>query len=106
LVPTRAAFVASKTAAWHDRRASRDLWDLWALTKLGAIDRDAAELFGRYGPTNRPPGAYLFQVAPNETDWHSQLAGQTRLTITAAAVLHEVRSAWAHVTAPAETLDE
>jgi predicted nucleotidyltransferase component of viral defense system len=27
-VPTAAGFVAAKTAAWHDRAAARDLWDL------------------------------------------------------------------------------
>jgi hypothetical protein len=31
LVPTLPAFAASKTATWADRRAPRDLWDLWAL---------------------------------------------------------------------------
>lgn len=97
-VPTRPSFVASKTATWHDRRASRDLWDLWALATMGAIDAEAVGLFTRDGPTNRPPGSYLFDKAPNEDDWTSQLAGQTRLTVTAATALTTVRDAWVSVT--------
>ena len=55
LVPTLPAFAASKTATWADRHAARDLWDLWALSKIGAIDAAAARLYRRHGPTNRPP---------------------------------------------------
>ncbi|MFE7415804.1 nucleotidyl transferase AbiEii/AbiGii toxin family protein [Rhodococcus sp. NPDC057529] len=36
LVPTLAAFAASKTATWCDRAAARDLWDLWALPHSSA----------------------------------------------------------------------
>ncbi|WP_226863902.1 nucleotidyl transferase AbiEii/AbiGii toxin family protein [Mycolicibacterium baixiangningiae] len=36
LVPILPAFAASKTATWTDRHAARDLWDLWALSRLGA----------------------------------------------------------------------
>ncbi|NGP08478.1 nucleotidyl transferase AbiEii/AbiGii toxin family protein [Rhodococcus sp. 14C212] len=89
------AFAAAKTATWHDRRAPRDLWDLWALAETGAIDTEAAALFRRYGPTNTVPGAHLFEQPPNEADWRSQLAGQTRLTSTASGALVVVRQAWA-----------
>lgn len=95
LVPTLAAFAASKTATWHDRRAPRDLWDLWALADIGAVDGEAARLFRRYGPTNRVPGAQTFERPPSEADSVSQLAGQTRLTITAEAAIRVVRAAWA-----------
>lgn len=44
LVPTLPAFAASKTATWFDRHASRDLWDLWALDRIGAIDAEAEVL--------------------------------------------------------------
>ncbi|MGQ4599525.1 nucleotidyl transferase AbiEii/AbiGii toxin family protein [Nocardia sp. R6R-6] len=98
LVPTLPAFAAAKTATWHDRRASRDLWDLWALAGIGAIDTEASHLYKRYGPTNRPPGGYLFDRPPSEDDWVSQLAGQTRLTVTAITALTTVREAWARVT--------
>jgi predicted nucleotidyltransferase component of viral defense system len=94
LVPTLPAFAASKTATWADRLAPRDLWDLWALSRLGAIDADAAALFRRFGPTNQLPGAYLFNRAPSDAEWQAQLAGQTRLTVSAAEALESVREAW------------
>ncbi|WP_306663692.1 nucleotidyl transferase AbiEii/AbiGii toxin family protein [Nocardia farcinica] len=59
-VPTLPAFAAAKTAAWHDRRAPRDLWDLWALAEIDGIDHAAAELYRRYGPTNKLPGPHDF----------------------------------------------
>lgn len=94
LVPTLPAFAASKTATWADRHAARDLWDLWALSEIGAIDPVAAALFRRYGPTNKNPGAYLFRTAPSDADWHAQLAGQTLLTVAAKEALDAVRTAW------------
>ncbi|OBC10905.1 hypothetical protein A5784_35980 [Mycobacterium sp. 852013-50091_SCH5140682] len=97
LVPTLPAFVASKTATWADRHAPRDLWDLWALSEIGAIDPVAATLFRQYGPTNKNPGAYLFRSAPPDTDWQAQLAGQTRLTVSAKDALNAVRTAWWNV---------
>ena len=45
---TRASFAAAKLAAWHDRRAPRDLYDLWALASAGMIDDDAVALFSRF----------------------------------------------------------
>ncbi|MGU3581925.1 nucleotidyl transferase AbiEii/AbiGii toxin family protein [Rhodococcus sp. C26F] len=93
-----AAFAAAKTATWHDRRAPRDLWDLCALAEIGAIDAEAAALFRRYGPTNRVPGNHLFEQPPDEADWRSQLAGQTRLTSTASEALAIARRAWARAT--------
>ncbi|MBO0852416.1 MAG: nucleotidyl transferase AbiEii/AbiGii toxin family protein [Nocardia sp.] len=97
-VPTLPAFAAAKAVTWHDRRASRDLWDLWALAGIGAIDTEASSLFERHGPTNRPPGGHLFDRPPSEDDWVSQLAGQTRLTVTARTALTTVRDAWARAT--------
>jgi predicted nucleotidyltransferase component of viral defense system len=97
VVPTLPAFAASKTATWADRSAPRDLWDLWALSGIGAIDKTARDLFQKLGPTNRPPGDYIFKSPPSDTAWQSQLAGQTRLTVTAAEALTIVRNAWARV---------
>nr|WP_206039614.1 nucleotidyl transferase AbiEii/AbiGii toxin family protein [Rhodococcus sp. HNM0563] len=97
-VPTLPAFVASKTTTWHHRRASRDLWDLWSLAALGAIDGDAAVLYARHGPTNRLPTRELFATPPDEADWTAQLAGQTRLDVTARAATAIVRESWARVT--------
>lgn len=99
IVPTLPAFAASKTATWADRRAPRDLWDLWALNRIGAIDAAALKLYRRFGPTNQPPGQYLFDRPPSEAEWQSQLAGQTRLSVDAADALAAVREAWARVVA-------
>ena len=99
IVPTLPAFAASKAATWADRRAPRDLWDLWALNRIGAIDVAALELYRRFGPTNQPPGSYVSETPPPEAEWQSQLAGQTRLTVNAANALVTVREAWARVIA-------
>ena len=93
-VPTRASFTAWKTTTWADRRAPRDLWDLHALAGVGAIDRDALDLYRRHGPTNRAPSPDLFREPPSEQAWRAALAGQTRLSVTAAQALNEVRGAW------------
>ncbi|WP_425271204.1 nucleotidyl transferase AbiEii/AbiGii toxin family protein [Mycobacterium gastri] len=94
-VPTLPAFAASKTATWTDRHAPRDLWDLWALNGIGAIDAAAVELYRRFRPTNRPPAPNDFTRAPTEAEWQTQLAGQTRLTVSANEALATVRGAWA-----------
>lgn len=99
LVPTLHAFAASKTATWFDRRASRDLWDLWALCRIGAIDAKAENLYRRFGPTNNPPALRDFMTAPTEADWQSQLAGQTRLMVSPREALTAVHDAWAEVIA-------
>jgi len=94
-VPTLPAFAGWKTAAWMDRAAARDLYDLWALTKVDALNADAAALFAQHGPTSHPPRSWMFNHAPTATEWRSQLAGQTRLTVTAPEALAAVRAAWA-----------
>lgn len=94
MVPTATAFAAWKTAAWANRAASRDLYDLHLLADLGTIDNAAADLYRRHGPTNKPPGASLFTRPPEEETWHRELASQTRLHITAADALHQVRVTW------------
>lgn len=95
VVPTLPAFGASKTAAWHDRRAPRDLYDLWGLAGLGALDGTAATLFARLGPTGHPPRPWMFTDAPTTADWTSQLAGQTRVAVGPLEALAVVREAWA-----------
>ncbi|CAA0127933.1 Uncharacterised protein [Mycolicibacterium vanbaalenii] len=104
LVPTLPAFAASKTATWTDRHAARDLWDLWALSRVGAIDPDAAALFRRYGPTNKAPTQRMFDRAPSDAEWQAQLAGQTRLNVSAAEALVAVREAWRQAVRPAKTV--
>lgn len=94
-VPTAPAFTASKTTAWYDRAAYRDLYDLWALAEHGHITTEAAQLFARHGPTNRPPSPSVFRNPPSEDRWQRDLSGQLRLAITAAEALTGVREAWA-----------
>jgi predicted nucleotidyltransferase component of viral defense system len=94
LVPTLPAFAASKTATWADRHAARDLWDLWALSKIGAIDAAAARLYRRHEPTNRPPAQHVFTAPPSDAEWQAQLAGQTRITVSAQEALKAVWEAW------------
>ncbi|MBO9556039.1 nucleotidyl transferase AbiEii/AbiGii toxin family protein [Cellulomonas sp.] len=91
---TAAGFAASKLAAWIDRGAARDLYDLWALGERGLIGDDAAEVFVRKGPTGHMPTAWVFDRAPDELGWRRALGHQTRLRITAAEALASVRSAW------------
>ena len=95
VVPTAESFAGWKTAAWHDRGAARDLYDLWALAIEGRLTAEAAELFAKHGTTGAPPRAFMFTKAPPERVWREQLAGQTRLTVTAAGALAAVRTAWA-----------
>ncbi len=94
LVPTLEAFAAMKLAAWADRSAPRDLYDLWLL-RSAPVDLTAARaLFVRHGPTGGPPSAWMFRTAPTSKDWHVELAGQTRLTIGPDEALADVRRAW------------
>lgn len=99
-VPTLASFAAWKTSTWADRAAARDLFDLHLLAARGAMTTEAADLFRRYGPTNAPPSATIFTRAPDEQTWRRQLAGQTRLHITALEALTTVRDAWTRLDKP------
>lgn len=93
-VPTRDAVAAWKTVAWHHRSAPRDLYDLWALAEIGAITPAGADLFTHHGPTGAPPRHWMFTTPPTQDQWHSQLAGQTHLRITADHAITVVRNAW------------
>lgn len=93
-VPTLPAFAAAKTVAWHDRHAPRDLYDLWGLAQIGALNTEAAALFAALGPTGQPPAPWMFERAPTQRDWVTELAAQTRLTIEPEDALRVVREAW------------
>jgi predicted nucleotidyltransferase component of viral defense system len=93
-VPTLAAFAGWKTAAWAERGSPRDLYDLWALANVGALNAESAALFAQHGPINKPPRSWMFSKAPAAAQWQAQLASQTRLTISADEALNVVRSAW------------
>lgn len=97
VVPTLPAFAASKTAAWHDRHLPRDLYDLWGLSRLGALDAVAAELFAQHGPTGHAPRSWMFRDPPTARDWTTQLAAQTRVAFGPDEALTAVREAWSMV---------
>lgn len=96
-VPTLPAFIAWKTSAFIDRRASRDLWDLAALAAMGAYTSEAADLFSRLGIFTSPPTESVFPAAPSEEIWVRDLAHQTRLNISAAEARSAVLQAWREV---------
>ncbi|QWF81525.1 nucleotidyl transferase AbiEii/AbiGii toxin family protein [Amycolatopsis sp. CA-230715] len=96
-IPTLESFAAWKTAAWVDRAAPRDLFDLWLLAGLGALDQGAGALFKRFGPVNRVPGPELFATGVDEERWRRELSGQTRLTVTAEEARLTVAGAWARL---------
>lgn len=91
--PVRDSFAGWKTAAWFERHAPRDLYDLWALALAGALTTSAAELFATHTGLGLPQD-HMFSRAPDAQDWQEQLSGQTRLTISPEEALKIVRSAW------------
>jgi predicted nucleotidyltransferase component of viral defense system len=93
-VPTLASFVAMKTMAWADRGAVRDLYDLYLLAGVGAINAAARDLYERFGPTGRPPADWLFDASPAKLEWSDQLAAQTRLSVSPTDAAAAVRTAW------------
>lgn len=94
-VPTITSFAGWKTDAWFARRASRDLYDLWALAERDAIDTDAVSAFVKFGSTGGPPRPFMFSKAPPRSEWEEALAAQTRLEVGPEDALHAVRNAWA-----------
>ncbi|MEV6608307.1 nucleotidyl transferase AbiEii/AbiGii toxin family protein [Kutzneria sp. NPDC051319] len=92
-VPTLMSFAGMKTAAWMDRHAARDLYDLWGLALLGALTVEAADHVRRItGGTVAP---YEFRSLPSSLDWEVQLAHQTRNLPSAQECLYRVREAYA-----------
>lgn len=96
-VLTPAAAVASKLAAWHDRRTPRDLYDLWALADGGYLDGVALDLYRRYGPTGANPSHHDFRGMPSGAAWTYALSHQCRLRVNpeeaAQTVIHAVDGA-------------
>lgn len=96
-VPTLAAFVAMKASAWERRRASRDLYDLWALATQGAVDREAAEAFLEgTGARLRPE---LLDRQPSD-DWTAALGHQTSSLPSLEEASRVVREALAALDTP------
>lgn len=76
-VPTLPGFAAMKIAAWEDRHAERDLFDLAAMAQLDAFGAEALAVFTRLA--GRPPelSEYRRLPASTRTRWRAQLAHQT-----------------------------
>jgi len=91
--PVRDSFAGLKTAAWFERRAPRDLYDLWALALAGALTTSAAQLFATHTGLGMPQD-HMFSRVSDAQDWQEQLSGQTRLTVSSDEALQVVRSAW------------
>lgn len=94
---TASAFAAAKLAAWIDRRAPRDLYDLWALNENGLITREAAALFARHGQFARLPADWVFDRVPTASEWQRALGHQTVLTVGPQEAAASVARAWAAV---------
>lgn len=92
-VPTLPAFVAMKAAAWRDRHAARDLFDLAALGGRGLINEEAVALLRDVTGTSLV-SADLERV-PRDLQWKEQLAHQCRLDLDADTALATAREAWA-----------
>lgn len=73
------------------------------MAERGEITKHAAELFIAHGPISNAPQPWMFTSAPAEERWQAQLAGQTRLTVTAAEALQVVADAWARASAKLPT---
>jgi predicted nucleotidyltransferase component of viral defense system len=93
-VLTRPASVAAKASAWHSRRASRDLYDLWALNREGLIDQAAQDLYVRFGPTGQPPSDHEFETVPGQDDWDNALAHQGRIQVGPDEAAAAIKRAW------------
>ena len=92
---TAAGFVAAKTAAWGDRNAPRDLYDLWTLSQQHLINQDAAHVFKSQGPTGGLPHRWSFPTKPpTEQAWHDALDHQCILQVTAAEAYRTVVGTW------------
>jgi len=90
---TPSGFAAAKLAAWHDRQAPRDLYDLWALTERGHIGPRAIRLYRQLGPTGGAPKASMFDEVPSKDSWQAALAHQCQIRIGPAEAATEVRKA-------------
>jgi len=90
-VPTLAAFAAMKTCAWIDRRAARDLYDLAALARRGALNADAAALVNEV--IGYPVAPHFFDRV-GDLNWQRELAHQMPALPPMRTCLAGVRAAY------------
>lgn len=91
-VPTLAAFVAMKVSAYADRHAPRDLFDLWALARIGAVTPEVSTLVREV--TGTTPAPHLFATLP-PMEWEEQLAHQAAVVPSPQVCLDTVREVFA-----------
>jgi len=91
---TLESFVVAKTAAWIDRHAARDLYDLWALAERGAISPAAALLYEAIGPTGETPADWAFADPPDVPTWTAALAHQCVIAVPPGEAAVRVARAW------------
>lgn len=92
-VPTRAAAAAMKLSAWLDRRAPRDMYDLYAMALRGMLTRDVRAVYARYGQTTGQIPRRELHSPPGEAEWIAALGHQCRLGVTAAEATGTVTAA-------------
>lgn len=93
-VPTGAGFGAMKLIAWSDRRAPRDLFDLYELARNGYLVKEVQEI--QKAITGVAPTASTLgrTVPPTVVDsWDAELAHQLTAPPPAAKCLEVVRAA-------------
>jgi predicted nucleotidyltransferase component of viral defense system len=88
-VPTIEAFGALKLAAYVDRRAPRDLFDLRYLAEQGALNEASLGLLQNL--LGRRLTKHEFEFPPDETEWGTELSHQVTDPGTAADALDIVR---------------
>ena len=95
--PTLTTFAAMKLAAWSDRNAPRDLFDLAGLAALGVLrDPEVHRIFRE--KVGVGVVASEFQRVPRVTAdaWATELAAQVGSLPAADACLRDVRRALGH----------
>lgn len=91
-VPTLTSFAGMKTAAWMDRGAARDLYDLAVLAGLDVLTARTADLVREITGLSVAP--HVFRSLPR-FDWTTQLAHQTKHLPTPEHCIATVRAAYA-----------
>ncbi len=92
-IPTLESFVAMKCAAYEDRHAPRDLFDLGSLADIGAINAAAVEALADFRGSRPTKWAYEPGTGPTAEQWRAELAHQTGEPGDPDVVLARVRTA-------------
>lgn len=79
IVPTYDGFVVMKVLAWYDRRKSRDLFDLEALSRLGMVSKAARILLAELVGHSISSSMLDLGLSDN---WSDALSRQTKLRST------------------------